>query len=188
MAARGWYSGSTHVHMNCGGNLHNTLENMMMMSDAEGQYVAIVQIANKDNRVLDYPFFVPSGGPHPLSRTDRLLVIGQEYRPLLYGHVSIFGMRDHLISPFATGYEGTAIESLYPSNTDMFCKAKAQGATVAYVHALGTTDAVEWSTSGWRRKPTRRPTDRMEKHKRKPRPEFELSGMQITNHWTGFCL
>ncbi|MDP7478866.1 MAG: CehA/McbA family metallohydrolase, partial [Vicinamibacterales bacterium] len=80
----------------------------------------------------------------------------------------MFGMRDHLLSPFTMGYEGTAIESLYPSNTDMFRKAKAQGATVGYVHAfggerdpldgnlgggkgfivdaaLGTTDAVEWS-------------------------------------------
>ncbi len=83
----------------------------------------------------------------------------------------MFGLRDHLISPFTTGYEGTAIESLYPSNTDMFRKAKAQGATVGYVHgfggsgdpldgtlgggkgfmvdaALGTTDALEWSTAG----------------------------------------
>ena len=171
MAAKGWYNGSTHVHMNYGGNLHNSPDNLMMMADAEGQYVATVQIANKDNRVLDHQFFVPGGGPHPLSRTDRLLVIGQEYRPLLYGHASMFGMRDHLISPFATGYEGTAIESLYPSNTDMFRKAKAQGATVTYVHAfggetdpiqselgypkgymvdaaLGTVDAVEWSRPG----------------------------------------
>jgi hypothetical protein len=80
----------------------------------------------------------------------------------------MFGLRDHLISPFTTGYEGTAIESLYPSNTDMFRKARKQGATVGYVHAfggerdplegdlggakgymvdaaLGTTDGVEWS-------------------------------------------
>ncbi len=90
----------------------------------------------------------------------------------------MFLLRDHLISPFTTGYEGTAIESLYPSNTDMFRKAKAQGATVGYVHAFGTqtadrsggndplnanlggakgfvvdaalrtTDAIEWSNSG----------------------------------------
>jgi hypothetical protein len=84
----------------------------------------------------------------------------------------MFLLKDHLISPFTTGYEGTAIESLYPSNTDMFRKAKAQGATVGYVHAfqgpdrdplegelgggkgfivdaaLGTTDAVEWSNAG----------------------------------------
>lgn len=169
MAAKGWYSGSTHCHMNYGGNLHNTIENMLMMSEAEGQDVVAIQPANKDNRVLDYQFFVPGGGPHPLSKPDRLVVVGQEYRPPFYGHASMFGMKDHLISPFTTGYEGTAIESLYPSNTDMFRKAKAQGATVAYVHAfsgdadplqgslgvakgymvdaaLRTTDAVEWST------------------------------------------
>jgi hypothetical protein len=171
MAAKGWYSGSTHVHMNYAGNLQNTLENLMMMSEAEDQDVVNEQIANKDNRILDYQFFVPGGGPHPLSTRDRVLVVGQEYRPPFYGHVFLFGMRDHLISPFLTGYEGTAVESLYPSNTDMFRKAKAQGATVGYVHAffgendplagdlggakgymvdaaLGTTDAVEWSGAG----------------------------------------
>jgi hypothetical protein len=79
-------------------------------------------------------------------------------------------MREHLISPFTTGYEGTGIESLYPSNTDIFLKAKSQGAYTGYVHsqwssgdpldgtlggakgfmvdaALATADAVEWSTS-----------------------------------------
>ena len=168
MAAKGWYSGSTHVHMNYGGNLHNTLENLVMMSAAEDQDVVNEQVANKDNRILDHQFFVPGGGPHPASTPEHLVVVGQEYRPPFYGHVFMFGMRDHLISPFTMGYEGTAIESLYPSNTDMFRKAKAQGATVGYVHAfggeadplvgnlgggkgfmvdaaLGTIDGVEWS-------------------------------------------
>jgi Tol biopolymer transport system component len=170
MNAKGWYSGSTHVHMNYAGNLHNTLENLMMMSAAEDQDVVLEQIANKDNRILDHQFFVKGGGPHPLSRPDMLLVVGQEYRPPFWGHVFMFGLRDHLISPFTVGYEGTAIESLYPTNTDMFRKAKAQGAYVGYVHAfsgesdplagnlgagkgflvdaaLGTTDAVEWSAA-----------------------------------------
>ena len=168
MAAKGWYSASTHVHMNYAGNLHNTLENMIMMSEAEDQDLILDQVANKDNRILDYQFFVPGGGPHPASTPDHPIVVGQEFRPPFYGHVFMFGMRDHLISPFTVGYEGTAIESLYPSNTDMFRKAKAQGATVGYVHpfggetdpldsdlgggkgfmvdaALGTTDALEWS-------------------------------------------
>jgi Tol biopolymer transport system component len=171
MAAKGWYSGSTHVHMNYAGNLHNTLENLMMMSAAEDQDIVNSMVANKDNRILDYQFFVPGGKAHPLSRPDRLLVVGEEYRPPFYGHVFLFGMRDHLMSPFTTGYEGTAIESLLPSNTDIFRKAKAQGATVGYVHAfggerdpldqdlggakgfivdaaLGTTDAVEWAGAG----------------------------------------
>jgi hypothetical protein len=33
-----------------------------------------------------------------------------------------------------TGYEGSAIESLYPSNTDMFLAARKQGAIGGYVH------------------------------------------------------
>ncbi len=171
MAAKGWYSGSTHVHMNYTGNLHNTLENLMMMSEAEDQDVVNELVANKDNRILDHQFFLEGGGPHPLSTPERLLVVGEEYRPPFYGHVFFLGLREHLISPYTTGYEGTAIESLYPSNTDMFRKAKAQGATVGYVHAfggdndpldgnlggakgfmvdaaLGTTDAVEWSGAG----------------------------------------
>jgi dipeptidyl aminopeptidase/acylaminoacyl peptidase len=171
MSVKGWHNGSTHVHMNYGGNLHNTLENLMMMSAAEDQDIVLEQVANKDNRILDHQFFVAGGGPHPLSRKDMLLVVGQEYRPPFWGHVFMFGLRDHLISPFTTGYEGTAIESLYPSNTDMFRKGKAQGAYVGYVHAyggerdpleaelggakgaivdaaLGTTDAIEWSAAG----------------------------------------
>ena len=169
MGAKGWYGASTHVHMNYGGNLHNTLENLMMMSAAEDQDLVLEQVANKDNRILDQQFFVPGGGAHPLSTPDLILVVGQEYRPPFYGHVFLFGMRDHLISPYVTGYEGTAIESLYPSNTDIFRKAKEQGAWTGYVHpffygdpledglgraggfmvdaALGTADALEWSTA-----------------------------------------
>ena len=171
MAAKGWYNASTHVHANYAGNLHNTLENLMMMSRSEDQDLVLEQVANKDNRILDYQYFVQGGGPHPVSEPDQIVVVGQEYRPPFYGHVFMFGMEDHLISPFVTGYEGTAIESLYPSNTDMFLKAKAQGAVTGYVHpyngetdpldgnlgggkgfivdaALGTTDALEWSDAG----------------------------------------
>lgn len=171
MAARGWHNGSMHVHTNYTGNMRNTLENVLLMTAAEGADVANALIANKDNRVLDRTLFVKGGGAHPLSTRDRLLVVGEEYRPPFYGHVSMLGLKDHLISPWTTGYEGTAIESLYPSNTDMLRKAKAQGATVTYVHAfggerdpltsglggakgfivdaaLGATDTVEWSGSG----------------------------------------
>ncbi len=173
MAAIGYYSGSTHTHMNYGGNLRNTLENMMMMSRAEDQDVVNVLVANKDNRILDWQYFVKGGGEHPVSKGDPgiAVIVGEEYRPPFWGHVFYIGLNDHLISPFTTGYEGTAIESLYPSNTDMFRKAIAQGAAVGYVHAfggnsdplqgslggaksfpvdaaLGTIHAVEWSSSG----------------------------------------
>ena len=62
------------------------------------------------------------------------MLVGEEYRPPFYGHMFFLGLREHLISPFTTGYEGTGIESLYPSNSDMLRKARAQGAVTGYVH------------------------------------------------------
>src|SRR5439155_4464935 len=59
MNALGWYSGSTHVHMNYGGNLSNTLDNLRMMSRAEDQDVLNILAANKDNRIFDWQYFVP---------------------------------------------------------------------------------------------------------------------------------
>lgn len=169
---QGWYSGSTHVHMNYGGNLRNTPENLMHMARAERLDVIMNLVANKDNRILDHQFFVPGGGEHPASRNlaDVKLHMGEEYRPPFFGHVFYLGLKSHLISPFTTGYEGTAIESLYPSNTDMFRKARAQGALNGYVHAfsgdndplngdlgvakafpvdaaLGTVECLEWSSA-----------------------------------------
>ncbi len=145
-AARGWTSGSTHVHMNYGGNFRNTLQNLMAMSKAEDQKVVNELVANKDNRILDWQHFVAGGGEHPISKhdPDTLVIVGEEYRPPFYGHVFFLGLRENLISPFTTGYEGTGIESLYPSNTDMFRKARAQGAAVGYVHAFsGETDPLD---------------------------------------------
>ena len=172
MQAKGWYSGSTHAHMNYGGNLRNTLEHMMLLGRAEDTPVVNVLTANKDNRILDWEHFVKGGGEHPVSRKDpgMVVIVGEEYRPPFWGHVFLIGLRDHLISPFTTGYEGTAIESLYPTNHDMFVKAKRQGAITGYVHAfggegdpqrgslggakefpvdvaLGSVDGLEWSSS-----------------------------------------
>ncbi len=143
----GWWSGSNHVHMNYAGNLHNTPENLVFMSDAEDMDVIGEMVANKDNRILDYQFF--TGDLHPLSSDKHLLYFNEEYRPPFYGHVSLINLTEHLISPFTTGYEGTAIESLYPSNTDIFRLARLQGAKGAYVHPFrGDGDPLEGSLGG----------------------------------------
>ena len=136
LAIKGWYGGSTHVHMNYGGNLHNTPENLMFMAAAEDLDIVGELVANKDNRILDYQFF--RGGLDPLSTDERLLYFNEEYRPPFYGHISLLNLTEHLISPFTTGYEGTAIESLYPSNTDIFRIARKQGAIGGYVHPYST--------------------------------------------------
>ena len=136
--ARGWYSGSDHVHMNYGGNLHNTPKNLMFMASAEDLDVIGEKIANKDNRIFDHQFF---DGAYDVERSteERLLSWGQEYRPPFYGHINFINLTKHLISPFTTGYEDTAIDSLYPSNTDMFRLARKQGALGGHVHPFAST-------------------------------------------------
>lgn len=144
LKSAGWRTGSNHVHMNYAGNLHNTPENMFMMAAAEDVDVIGLQIANKDNRILDYQHFVPGQKHHPLSTGERIMHVGQEYRPPFYGHIAIFNLQEHLISPFVTGYEGTAVESLYPSNTDILRYARAQGGIGSYVHPYsGSGDPLE---------------------------------------------
>jgi TolB protein len=170
MPAKGWINGSTHVHMNYGGNLHNTPDNLAMMAAAEDLHIVNAMVANKDNRVLDYQYFLKDRKEYPLKKPvpGVHILFGEEYRPAFYGHTFLLGLRDHFISPVTSNYEGTALDSLYPTNTDIFRKARAQGAVTAYVHpmgdsdplksrlgsvskgvavdaALGTTDALEWS-------------------------------------------
>jgi hypothetical protein len=172
LAAQGWYNGSTHVHMNYGGNLHNTPEELLSMARAQGMHIVSSLVANKDNRILDWQYFHPGGREHPASNVAArsLLLFGEENRPPFWGHTFYIGLRDHLISPFLTGYEGTGLSSLYPTNTELFRKARAQGAATGYVHAfggegdplesglggakgfavdaaLGTIDALEWSAA-----------------------------------------
>jgi hypothetical protein len=132
MNAAGWWSASDHVHMNYAGNLHNTPENLMMMARAEDLDVVGEKICNKDHRIFDHQYF--TGKPHPLTNREQILTFGEEYRPPFYGHINFINLTKHLISPFTTGYEGSAIESLYPSNTDMFLVARKQGAIGGYVH------------------------------------------------------
>ena len=132
MNALGWWSGTDHTHMNYGGNLHNTPENMMFMARAEALNVAGEKICNKDNRIFDWQYF--TGKPSELSTADRILIFGEEYRPPFYGHINLINLTRNLISPFTTGYEQTGIESLYPSNTDIFRAAREQGALGGYVH------------------------------------------------------
>jgi len=172
MTAKGWYSGTNHTHPNKGGNQNNTLEDMMSIGRAEDLHVMTPLVGNKDNRIIDREHFIKGGGEHPVSHSDpnTIIVVGQEFRPPMWGHVSYVGLKDHLLSPFTNGYEGTALDSFYPTNTDMARKAKAQGALVGYAHsfggsgdplqtnlgggkafpvdlALGAVDALEWSSS-----------------------------------------
>jgi len=145
----GWFSGDNHVHMNYGGNLRNTPDNLVAMAQAEDVAIVNALVANKYTRIIDAQYF--SGEPDAASTDDAILIFNQEYRPAFYGHISFLGMSEYLISPFTVGLKGTAIESLYPANTDVLLQASRQGALGGYVHPFrGSDDPVTSGLGGAR--------------------------------------
>jgi hypothetical protein len=141
LPARGWYNGSMHTHMTYEGSVRQTPARFMMIGAAEGQDVVTAQVADYGSRMLDVQHFVPGGGPHPASTSDRLFFVGQEYRPPLYGHLMFFGI-DHLLSSVRLGGAGGA--SLYPTPTDLFRRTRGGRALVGYDHGFAAeTDPLE---------------------------------------------
>jgi TolB protein len=135
LRARGWYNGSMHSHMNCEGSARQTPESYLNIAAAEDEDVVTTHTVDYGSRIIDHELFARGGGAHPQSTEDRLLIIGQEPRPPLYGHLGLFGLKDHLMTPVRWG--GTGGSSLYPTPTDIFRRARAQGGTVGYDHAFG---------------------------------------------------
>lgn len=135
IGARGWYNGSMHSHMNYEGSVNHTPESYLKIAAAEDEDVVTTHTVDYGSRILDNEYFTTGGGPHPQSTRDRLLIVGQEPRPPLYGHLGLFALKDHLMTPVRWG--GTGGSSLYPTPTDIFRRARAQGATVGYDHSYG---------------------------------------------------
>jgi hypothetical protein len=135
LRARGWYNGSMHSHMNYEGSFRQTPESYLEIAAAEDEDVVTTHTVDYGSRIIDSELFVKGGGAHPQSTKDRLLIIGQEPRPPLYGHLGLFGLKDHLLTPVRWG--GTGGSSLYPTPTDIFRRARTQGATVGYDHSFG---------------------------------------------------
>lgn len=170
LATRGWFSGSTGVHMHEGGPLRYSMDALFAHAAAEGQDFMGNPIAHNDRRIPDSAFWRPGG---PASRRHGVtMTIGQEHRPGFHGHVALFGTSTRLPSlfPVTVGYEDNPGTSLLPSNTEVLRRARQPGTVAAYVHAfsgeddpmraglglgkafmidaaLGTVDALEWATA-----------------------------------------
>jgi hypothetical protein len=82
LKAQGWFSGSNHVYMYFGGNLHNTPENLIFIASAEENDVIGEKVANKDNRIFDHQYF--TGRPDKRSTAEHLLFFDEEYRLAFY--------------------------------------------------------------------------------------------------------
>lgn len=133
LAARGWYSGDLHVHMNYGGNYRNTPERLRAQARAEALDVVENLIVNKEGRIPDIGYF--EGSRDAKAQTlPPLIFHDEEYHTSYWGHSGLLGLTSHVLLPGYAAYTHTAASSLVPMNADIFAQARAQGAIVGYVH------------------------------------------------------
>ncbi len=86
MAARGWYSGDHHFHLNYGGPYVLTPRDLVPMARGEGLDVATPLVANLHTRFSDDQWFDWKRSELPL------VAFGQEVRPHFLGHTGHIGI------------------------------------------------------------------------------------------------
>jgi len=134
MAARGWYSGDSHVHLHTGGPIEVTVADALVAARAEGvNYVNLCASNNLGNDLRDADLV--TGKPHPVSTDRQLLVFGEEMRSTIYGHMQFFGI-DRLVEPQYTGFDETPNRNDFPANHAMATEAVRRGGVVTYGHPL----------------------------------------------------
>jgi hypothetical protein len=134
MAARGWYSGDSHVHLHTGGPIDVTAADALLAARAEGvHYVNLCASNNVGDDVRDAELI--TGKPHAASTDRHLLVFGEEMRSTIYGHMQFFGI-SRLVEPQYTGFDGTPNRHDFPANHAMAADAVGQGGVVTYGHPM----------------------------------------------------
>jgi TolB protein len=134
MAARGWYSGDSHVHLHTGGPIEVTVGDALAAARAEGvNYVNLCVSNNVGDDIRDAALI--TGKPHSLSTDRHLLVFGEEMRSTIYGHMQFFGI-NKLVEPQYTGFDGTPNLHDFPANHVMAAEAVRQGGVVTYGHPI----------------------------------------------------
>jgi TolB protein len=133
MRAQGWYSGENHIHANYGyGSWYNTPQSMLDFSEAEDLHVSNLVVANSDgDAVFDREFFI--GKPDPLSRPDTLLWWNEEFRSTIWGHLTLFHLKQ-LVEPIFTGFQNTTNPRDIPTNGEIARRARMQTGAVSYTH------------------------------------------------------
>jgi hypothetical protein len=131
LSSRGWHSADLHVHMNYGGAYRATPRTVLLQARAEDLDLVENLIVNKEGRMPDIGYPV---GRDPGSTRTTVIVHDQEFHTSVWGHVGLLGLRDHVLLPGYSGYQGTAAASLVPTNAAVADLARAQGGIMGYVH------------------------------------------------------
>jgi len=136
-AARGWYGGDLHVHMNYSGDLVCGPHDAALMQLGEGLHLMNLVAGNlRGARIYDREAFEHFAGEDlPWSLDDRKARWGIEYRNDMLGHF-------HALSPTAaptryqTGHTGSAHPDDWPPNASACAELRGLGATIGYTHPV----------------------------------------------------
>jgi hypothetical protein len=136
-AARGWYGGDLHVHMNYSGDLVCGPDEAAGMQVAEGLHVMNLVSANiSQTRVYDREAFEATAGQDlPWTTTERVARFSVEYRNDLLGHVTALGLA-RPPARYHSGHEGSDEPFDWPPNAAVCAELRGLGATVAYTHPV----------------------------------------------------
>ncbi|AWS44860.1 CehA/McbA family metallohydrolase [Streptosporangium sp. 'caverna'] len=131
-AARGWYGGDMHVHLNWAGDMVGTPELAAAMQHGEDLHVLNLVAGNVSSmRVYDSEALEHWAGQDlPWSDDTHLARIGVEYRNDLLGHFYAFGVSAPP-SRFHTGFLKTAD---WPPNSVACEELRGLGAILGYSH------------------------------------------------------
>lgn len=112
-----WYSGDVHVH-------YLNPESAMLEMKAEDLNVCNVLISDF---TLGHEQF--SGKPEPISSSEHILYMGQEYREDRLGHINLLNLKEKLIEPAKTKREHQ-----FPLNLQASEEARKQGGHISWAH------------------------------------------------------
>ncbi|MFG2074517.1 CehA/McbA family metallohydrolase [Nonomuraea maritima] len=131
-AARGWYGGDLHVHLNAAGDVVAVPADAAAAQHGEDLHVLNLLAGNvSGSRVYDREALEHwSDEDLPWSDATHVARMGVEYRNDLLGHVHAFAPRS-APTRYHTGFDGDAD---WPPNADALRELRALGALVGYSH------------------------------------------------------
>ncbi|MET8866330.1 CehA/McbA family metallohydrolase [Nonomuraea sp. NPDC004580] len=135
-AARGWYGGDLHVHLNWAGDLVAVPADAAAAQHGEDLHVLNLLAGNvSGRRVYDREALEHwTGRDLPWSDGTHVARMGVEYRNDLLGHVYAFAPRS-APGRYHTGFDGDAD---WPPNADGLRELRGLGALVGYSHPFRT--------------------------------------------------
>jgi hypothetical protein len=136
-AARGWYGGDLHVHMNYSGDLVVAPQDAAAMQLGEGLHLMSLVAGNIGHtRVYDREAFECTAGQDlPWTTEDRVARFEVEFRNDLLGHFHGLGLTG-VPSRYATGHAASDHPHDWPANAHTCAEFRELGATVGYTHPV----------------------------------------------------